>query len=112
MVDTSPLSLILIGKFKIKCNMRDKFLASAKIVLDKTQKEKDCISYFILENVFEKNLFFYVEEWKNGSALHLHLKQAYTEKLFSLFANLIDGEPHIKVYDVSNIRYGLEDFLK
>ncbi len=99
--------IVLAGRYKIKPEKKSRFLELANAGLEPTRQEKGNISYSFYEEVGVPNSFIYFEEWQDRQALEEHLKQPYIKPLLAEFADLVDGEADVKVYDVSGYTQGL-----
>lgn len=100
--------VVVAGKFKIKPEKRELFLKLATSIIEPTRKELGVISYSFYEESTIPNSFIYFEEWQSREALSQHLKADYTQQLLSVFPEIIDREPDIKVYDIAGLTYELE----
>jgi quinol monooxygenase YgiN len=102
------IPVVVAGKFQIKPEKRELFLELATSILEPSRKESGVISYSFYEESTVSNSFIYFEEWKSREALSQHLKANYTQKLLTLFPEMIAREPDIKVYDIASLTYELE----
>jgi quinol monooxygenase YgiN len=103
----ADVPVVLAGRYKIKPDQRERFLALAKAGLEPTRKEAGNISYNFYEDPNLPNSFIYFEEWKSREALAQHLKQPYITPLLTEFADLVDGKADVRVYDIQSLTYGL-----
>lgn len=99
--------IVLAGRYKIKPEKRERFLELAMAGVEATRQESGNISYAFFEEVGIPNSFFYFEEWKSRDALMAHLKQPYIVPLLDEFADLIETDADIKIYDVAHYSTGL-----
>lgn len=99
--------IVLAGRYKIKPEKRERFLELALAGVEQTRQEKGNISYSFYEEMGVPNSFIYFEEWETREALAEHLKQPYITPLLEEFADLVEGEADVKIYDVSNYTQGL-----
>lgn len=99
--------LVLSARFRIKPSKRDVFLRLATATLEPTRKEPGNISYSFYEESSDPNSFIYFEEWQSYEALATHLALPHTQALLSRFNELVDGEPNIRIYDISGVTYEL-----
>lgn len=100
--------VVLAARFKIKPEKRELFLELATATLEPTRAEEGAISYSFYEESSAPNSFIYFEEWESRDALAKHLKTPYTQRLLDNFADMLDGEANIRVYDIKSMTYGLE----
>jgi quinol monooxygenase YgiN len=94
-------------KFQIKPEKRELFLEIATSIIEPSRQESGVISYSFYEESTVPNSFLYFEEWQSREALSQHLKADYTQRLMTLFPEMIDREPDIKVYDIASLTYQL-----
>jgi quinol monooxygenase YgiN len=99
--------LVLAGRYKIKPEKRERFLALAKAGLEPTRQEPGNISYNFYEDPNLPNSFIYFEEWQSREALAQHLQQPYITPLLNEFSELVDGKADVRVYDIKSLTYGL-----
>lgn len=102
-----PIPLVVSVIFRIKPSKRDLFLRVALAAIEPTRKEPGSISYSFYEDASEPNTFIYYEEWKSEEALASHLAQPYTQAVLSIFNEVLDGEPIVRMYDVRGVSYEL-----
>ncbi|MEL6458073.1 MAG: putative quinol monooxygenase [Cyanobacteria bacterium J06621_15] len=104
---TVEIPIVLAGRYKIKPEKRERFLALANLGLESSRLESGNISYSLYEETGIPNSFIYFEEWKSRQALVEHLKQPYITPLLDEFAELADGEANVRVYDIDSLTHGL-----
>lgn len=71
------------------------------ILLDlvgQTRKEKDCISYQLLQNKVDPSDFTFVEEWASDSAIDAHFTTPHVQEALSKAAPLLASDPDIRRY--------------
>jgi quinol monooxygenase YgiN len=103
----ADVPVVLAGRYKIKPDRRERFLALANAGLEPTRQESGNISYNFYEDPNLPNSFIYFEEWKSREALAQHLKQPYITPLLNEFSELVDGKADVRVYDIQSLTYGL-----
>ncbi|MEL7038746.1 MAG: putative quinol monooxygenase [Cyanobacteria bacterium J06592_8] len=101
------ITLVLAGRYKIKPEKRERFLALAKPGLVETRKEPGNISYFLYEELEQPNSFLYFEEWADREALKSHLQQPYITPLIQEISELLAEDADVRVYDIEKLTYGL-----
>jgi len=109
---TPDVPVVLAARFTVTEQGRDEFLLLANATLEPTRKEPGCISYAFYNQPGDMNSFIYFEEWKSREALTKHLRKPYVEKLLNAFSGLLQGSADVRVYDINNLTYGLDDLLK
>ena len=103
--------LVLGARFKVKPEKRDLFLGLATAALEPTRQEPGNISYSFYEEAEQTNSFIYFEEWKSRADLDIHLETPYTKALLDKFAEFVDGQPNIRIYDIDRVKFQLEPCL-
>jgi quinol monooxygenase YgiN len=63
-----------------------------------TRKEKDCISYQLMQNKTDPSDFVFVEEWASNSAIDAHMTTPHLQDAFSRAQALLAKEPDIRRY--------------
>ena len=63
-----------------------------------SRKEKDCISYHVLQNQADPCDFTLVEEWTNEAALDAHLKTQHVATAFAKGGPLLANAPDARRY--------------
>ena len=100
--------IVLAGRYKIKPEKREHFFELANPGLEQTRQEPGNISYSFYEESGVPNSFIYFEEWQSREALKEHLEKPYIQPLLAEFADLVDGEADVRVYDIKSLTYGLD----
>jgi quinol monooxygenase YgiN len=73
--------------FKVEPKHRDEFLAVAKKVVEGTRTEEGNISYNLLEDAEQPNVFVFLEKWQDQNALDIHEKTPH----FGEFVKAVKG---------------------
>ena len=63
-----------------------------------SRKEKDCLSYHVLQNQADTCDFTLVEEWTNEAALDAHLKTQHVANAFAKGGPLLATAPDARRY--------------
>ena len=100
--------VVLAATLKVKPEKRELFLKLATATLKPTRAEKGSISYSFYEESNVPNTFLYFEEWTSREALVKHLEKPYVKDLVDRFPEILEGDPDVKVYDISRLTNGLE----
>jgi len=75
--------------------------ALAPVLLElaaQSRQEKDCMSYYVLQNQADLCDFTLVEEWTSEAALDAHLKTAHVANAFANGGPLLAAPPDARRY--------------
>ncbi len=67
-------------------------------LLEPTRKENGCISNQLFQNIADPTDFTFIEEWKSGNSVDLHMATAHVQDALSRAAPLLTEEPDIRRY--------------
>ena len=79
----------------------DKVTALRPVLLElaaQSLKEKDCISYHVLQNTADASEFTLLEEWTSEPALDAHLQTAHVANAFAQGGPLLAAVPDARRY--------------
>ena len=69
--------ITIVAKNVIKEGKLEEFKALAKEHVEKSRKEAGCIAFNLNEDINNKNVLTFIEEWENKEAIELHNKSAH-----------------------------------
>ena len=93
-------TLRVIARFVAKPGKSDELRSVAMGLLAPTRKEDGCLLYELLENEDDPDEVTFVEEWRDGEALHAHMATAHVENARSRFQELVASAPDLRRYRV------------
>lgn len=64
--------IIIVAKSVIKEGKTEEFKALVKELIEESRKELGCISYNLNEDINNKNVLTFIEEWKDKESIELH----------------------------------------
>ena len=67
-------------------------------LVERTRKEKGCISYQLLQNKVDPSDFTFVEEWSNDSAIDTHFTMSHVQDALAKTKSLLATDPDIRRY--------------
>ena len=70
-------SVIINAGLKIKDGCAEKFIKLATPIVEATLKEPGCIRYEFLQDVLDKNTFYFFEEYADENAYQAHRTMPY-----------------------------------
>ena len=82
-------TLRVIARFVAKPGKADELRSVAMGLLAPTRREDGCLLYELLENEDDPNELTFVEEWRDGEALHAHMGTAHIEHARSRLVELV-----------------------
>jgi quinol monooxygenase YgiN len=94
--------LIIHVRAIIKPESREDFLAAACDVIAQTRREPGSLGYSCYEDIAERNVFIFYEEWRAKEDIDAHLAQPYTQALLAAAAQWVTAPPAMTLHDVAN----------
>lgn len=91
--------LVVYAKCIVSGQNVDKFLETAKKLVEETRKEPGNISYDLVQNIQGKNIFAFVEKWPDQEALQIHMKSESFCRLIAEINQLVEGSVEIAVHE-------------
>lgn len=76
------------------------FLSLAEKLVKETRKEPGNISYELVQGAETKNIFAFVERWKDQGTLDTHMNTAHFQTLIPQIEKLTEGGIDISVHEV------------
>ncbi len=80
--------ITIVAKNVIKEGRVEEFKALAKELVDESRKEAGCIYYNLNEDINNKNILTFIEEWKDKEAIELHNKSAHFTTIVPMLGEL------------------------
>ena len=96
--------IVVAAKFTGKPENKDDILRLATGMVGPSTAEKGCISYLFYEQQPSNNQFFFFEEWESQAALEAHFQTSHFAEFMKQLPALIQGAPHVRIYDTSGFR--------
>ena len=90
--------VILHASMEIKPKFIEDFKEIAKPLVDNTCKEEGCISYTLLQDVYNPTIFTFYEEYKNMDAVKFHSSQQYLKDFSKLREPMMEKRIGVKKY--------------
>ena len=88
--------ITIIAKSIVHPGMAEKFKATAKPLIQASQKEPGCISYDLYEDISDPNVLTFIEQWEDEAAIHSHNNSAhFTQILPKLGALRAESEARL-----------------
>jgi quinol monooxygenase YgiN len=96
--------IVLAAKFTGKPERKQDILRMVGVVTPLSRAESGCLTYAFYEQQPESNQFLFFEEWRDQAALDAHFKTQHFADFVGAIPELIEGAPHIRIYEVSQTR--------
>jgi len=88
----------IIAKSIVKVGMKDNFKKVAAELIASSRKEEGCISYNLYEDINNKNVLTFIEEWKDEDTIKLHNKSEHFTRIVPELAKYREEKPEINLY--------------
>ena len=88
----------VVAKNYIKTDKINEVTELAKELIEKTRKEKGCIKYELFQDIHNKGLMTFIEEWESKEALKEHMKSEHFNRIVPLIGACAEQEGEISVY--------------
>lgn len=91
--------IIIVAKSIIKAGKSEEFKELAKELVTESRKEKGCIAYNLHQDLNDKNIMTFIEEWESKEAIEIHNKSVHFTSIVPKFAEFRDGTSEINLYE-------------
>lgn len=88
----------------IKENCVNEFIEAAKKVVELTRKEKGCLQYDLLRDIFEPTKFIFNEEYENDAAFEIHRNSEYLKEFREIRARLVEKYAGVRTLKETGVR--------
>lgn len=88
----------VVAKNFIKIDEVGNFEKSAIELIKETRKEEGNISYYLYEDINNKQILTFIEEWENEEALNKHMNSAHFKRIVPEFNKFQEKESEINIY--------------
>ena len=89
----------IIAKNYIADGKADEFKALAKPLIEASRKEEGCISYSLFEDIHDKNILTFIEEWKSIKAIQIHNNSPHFTSIVPTLAPLTAKPSEVNLYE-------------
>ncbi|MCO7128034.1 antibiotic biosynthesis monooxygenase [Sporolactobacillus shoreicorticis] len=90
--------IIIHARFKVKPERRDDFLSAAKPLIAGSQAEQGNISYNLMENAQEANMFMMIEEWQDQKAVDFHNQTKHFVHFGSISSSFFEVPTEVSLF--------------
>ncbi|MDO4616257.1 MAG: putative quinol monooxygenase [Lachnospiraceae bacterium] len=92
--------IIITAKQTIKEDMIETYQKLAEELVTLSRQEEGCVFYYSSRSMEEKNVFMFVENWKDQDAIDAHGKTEHFTRIVPQFAELFAAEEIVTKYEV------------
>ena len=97
---TDP-KMVIIAKVSVKPEKTKDFIAVAKEIIEKSNKEPGCLSYQLYQDPYDASKFVFVEEYKNQAAVDSHFATEHFKAFGPKIGDMVSAPADIKVISVA-----------
>lgn len=94
--------IIVMGSARALPDARDELISAAATMAAATRPDDGCESYGFFIDVSDLDVVASMEVWRDQAALDAHMLHAHTTSFLDLVGSLIEGEPQMSFYVVSD----------
>jgi quinol monooxygenase YgiN len=94
--------MVIIAKLPVKPEKTKNFIAAAREIIEKSNKETGCTSYQLYQDPYDQSKFVFVEEYKNQAAVDAHFATEYFKAFSPKIADFVSGPAVIKIVTVAS----------
>lgn len=88
----------VVAKNYIKEEKVDEVLEIIKELIEETRKEEGCIKYELFQDVKNKGVITFIEEWENMEALQKHMESEHFKRIVPKVQSYTEKEMEINLY--------------
>ncbi len=88
----------VVAKNYIKEEKVDEVLEIIKELIEETRKEEGCIKYELFQDVKNKGVITFIEEWENMEALQKHMESEHFKRIVPKVQSHTEKEMEINLY--------------
>lgn len=96
--------IVLRASMEIKPDSIEAFKGIAKVLVEATRKEPNCLMYTLYQDAYNPSLFFFYEEYANQEAVAFHGKQAHLAAFRARRDPMLIGKPEATKYTASAVK--------
>jgi quinol monooxygenase YgiN len=91
--------ITIVAKSKIKEGKVEEYIALAKELVNESRKEAGCVSYYLNQDLDNKNVLTFIEEWENKEAIEFHNNSAHFTRIFPKLLALKEKASEVNKYE-------------
>ncbi|OFY49831.1 MAG: hypothetical protein A2X22_00370 [Bacteroidetes bacterium GWF2_49_14] len=93
--------MMIIAKVSVKPDKTRVFVAAAREIIEKSNKEAGCSFYQLYQDPYDNSRFVFVEEYRNQAAVDAHFATDHFKGFGAKIGDLVAGPPDIKIITVA-----------
>ena len=90
--------ITIVAKCYVKENEIQNFIGLGEKLCLKSRKEVGCISYHIFQDMQDKHIMTFIEEWDNIDSIQAHYQSSHYSEIASRLHQLSQQAPDIHQY--------------
>ena len=88
----------IIAQLSIQESKTKDFYSLAQVMIKKSNAEKGCLTYKLMQNINLPNDYVFFEEYENIEAVNAHNSSAHFKTFLNAVTPLLNKEPIIEVF--------------
>jgi quinol monooxygenase YgiN len=93
--------MMITAKLSVKPDKIKDFIAAAKEIIEKSNKETGCDFYQLYQDPYDNTRFIFIEEYKNQAAVDAHFATDYFNAFGPKISDLVAAPGVIKIISVA-----------
>lgn len=90
--------LKIVSKNVVKEGKVEEFKNLAKELVRESLKEEGCVAYSLNEDINNKNVLTFIEEWKDKEAIEVHNNSKHFTSIVPKLKQLKEGDSELNIY--------------
>jgi len=91
--------MVVVAVVKAQAGKEKEMEDALRAMIPKVQSEEGTIAYILHRAQNEQGKFLIYEKYRDGAAFDFHSSTPYFKELFEKIGPLIDGQPHVEMYE-------------
>ena len=91
--------IVIVAKNYIAEGKAEEFKALAKPLIAASRNEEGCISYSLFEDIHDKNILTFIEEWESVEAIQMHNNTPHFTSTVPKFGHLTAKPSEVNLYE-------------
>ena len=89
----------ILASFEVKNDKLSDFISLCNELIEKSRKEKGCISYHLQQNTERENHLVFIEEWESNEAIKQHNASRHFTRIVPLLVEMCESAPIIQTFN-------------
>lgn len=89
---------IVIARLSVQKQNIEQFLEKAKIMVQKSNAEKGCLTYRLFQEIDASAEFIFYETYINQEAVDIHNTSEHFKEFLSFASSILTKEPSIEIF--------------